>query len=125
MLHSKNLTIFFQMANETIFSRIIKGDLPCDEVFRDDKCLAFRDIQPQAPTHILVIPIKEIKSLEEVSIEDSNLLGHLLFVSSKIAQKEGLTDWRTVINTGEKAGQTVFHLHIHIIGGRELNWPPG
>ena len=86
--------------------------------------MAFRDIQPQAPTHILVIPRKPLKSLLEAKPEDSELLGHLLLVAQKVARNEGLTSWRTVINTGEKSGQTVFHLHLHVIGGRELGWPP-
>ena len=113
------------MSQQTIFSKIINGEITCDEVFQDEHCLAFKDIQPQAPTHILVIPKKPIISLKEIEEADKKLLGHLLFICSQIAKKEGMTDWRTVINTGEKAGQTVFHLHIHIIGGRTLNWPPG
>ena len=113
------------MTEETIFSRILKGEIKCEEVYRDKQCLAFRDVQPQAPTHILVIPTKKIPSLREINDEDSDLLGHLLLVSSKIAKQEGLENWRTVINTGEGAGQTVFHLHIHIIGGRKFSWPPG
>ena len=113
------------MTEETIFSRIIKGEIPCDEVYNDSVCLAFRDIQPQAPIHILVIPKKRIQSLKDASPEDKELLGHLLLISSKIAGQQGLANWRTVINTGEEAGQTVFHLHLHIIGGRKLDWPPG
>ena len=113
------------MAEETIFSKIVNGKIPCDEVYQDSQCLAFRDIQPAAPTHILVIPKKEIASLKDVEDSDTNLLGHLLLVASQVAQNEGLEDWRTIINTGHKAGQTVFHLHIHILGGRKLNWPPG
>ena len=113
------------MTEETIFSKIIKGEINCDEVYSDEKCMAFRDIQPQAPTHILVIPKKIISCLKEAIDEDKELLGHLLLISAKIAQEEGLQDWRTVINTGKKAGQTIFHLHIHIIGGKELSWPPG
>ncbi len=113
------------MTGETIFSRIIKGEIPCDEIYSDDKCIAFRDIEPQAPVHILVIPKKTIVNLKEVGAEEQELLGHLLLISAQIAKKEGLEDWRTVINTGAEAGQTVFHLHIHIIGGRKLNWPPG
>ncbi len=113
------------MPEETIFGKILKGEIKCDEVYSDELCIAFRDIQPQAPIHILLIPRKIISSLEEASIEDKDLLGHLLIVSANIAKQEGLKDWRTVINTGSKAGQTVFHLHIHIIGGRELTWPPG
>ena len=113
------------MTEETIFSRIIKGEIPCDKVYSDNSCIAFRDIQPQAPVHILVIPRKPIISLREADQEDKELLGHLLLMSAKIAKQEGLKNWRTVINSGSEAGQTVFHLHIHIIGGRKLNWPPG
>ena len=113
------------MAQESIFGQILAGKIPCDEVFSDEKCLAFRDIQPQAPIHILVIPRKPLVSLAEVKSEDCELLGHLLIVASKVAKAEGLSNWRTVINTGAEAGQTVFHLHIHIIGGRKLDWPPG
>ena len=113
------------MTEKTIFSRILNGEIKCDEVYNDELCFAFRDIEPQAPTHILVIPKKTIPSLKEVENKDSILLGHLLFISTKIAKAEGLTNWRTIINTGEGAGQTVFHLHIHILGGREFTWPPG
>ncbi len=113
------------MAQETIFGQILVGKIPCDEVFSDEKCLAFRDIQPQAPIHILVIPRKPLVSLAEARPEDCELLGHLLIVASNVAKAEGLSNWRTVINTGSEAGQTVFHLHIHIIGGRKLDWPPG
>ena len=113
------------MAEETIFSKILNGDIPCDEVYNDEHCLGFRDIQPQAPIHILLIPKKAIPSLREAKDKDQMLLGHLLLIAAKVAQKEGLTNWRTVINTGAEAGQTIFHLHVHIIGGRSLNWPPG
>ena len=113
------------MQKETIFSKILNGEIPCNEAYQDSKCFAFHDIQPQAPTHILVIPKKPIPSLKEAEYSDIELLGHMLIVASKIAKKEGLENWRTVINTGSEAGQTVFHLHIHIIGGRKLNWPPG
>ncbi len=113
------------MTEETIFSRILKGEIPCDEVYNDSVCVAFRDIQPQAPVHILLIPRKPMRSLQDAEPEDKELLGHLLLISSKIAQQQGLDNWRTVINTGAEAGQTVFHLHLHIIGGRELKWPPG
>ena len=113
------------MSQETIFQKILTGDIPCDEVYSDEKCLAFRDIQPQAPVHILIIPRQAITSLNEAKQEHTELLGHLLLVAAKIARKEDLKSWRTVINTGAEAGQTVFHLHLHIIGGRSLNWPPG
>jgi len=113
------------MAEETIFSRILRGEIPCDEVYSDPICLAFRDIQPQAPVHVLIIPRKDIKSLKEIEDEDKELLGHLLLIASKVAKQEGLENWRTIVNTGIEAGQTVFHLHIHVIGGRKLAWPPG
>tara|TARA_Y100001968_G_scaffold107196_1_gene96936 strand:- start:1231 stop:1572 length:342 start_codon:yes stop_codon:yes gene_type:complete len=113
------------MAEETIFSQILEGKIPCEKVYSDDLCIAFRDIHPQAPTHILVIPRKIIPSLKDAQEQDASLLGHLLIVTNKIAEQEGLQNWRTVINTGEGAGQTVFHLHLHIIGGRTLTWPPG
>ena len=109
----------------TIFDKILSGEIPCEEVFSDEKCLAFKDITPQAPTHILIIPRTPIPSLKQTKNEDQELLGHLLLKSAEIAKAAGLESWRTVINTGEEAGQTVFHLHIHIIGGRKLSWPPG
>ena len=124
-LQSKEKQNNYSMAEETIFSKILNGDIPCDEIYRDEHCLAFRDIQPQAPVHILLIPRKAISSLKEAQQEDAELLGHLLLVATNVAQKEGLSSWRTVINTGADAGQTVFHLHLHIIGGRSLMWPPG
>jgi len=113
------------MANDTIFGRMLRGEIPCDEVYSDEKCLAFRDIQPQAPVHVLVIPRKALASLDAAVAEDAELLGHLLLVAAKVARQQGLTDFRTVINSGAKAGQTVFHLHVHVIGGRLLTWPPG
>jgi len=109
----------------TIFDKILSGEIPCEEVFSDEKCLAFKDITPQAPTHILIIPRKPIASLKQIKEVDQELLGHLLLKGTEIAIAAGLESWRTVINTGEEAGQTVFHLHIHIIGGRKLSWPPG
>ena len=113
------------MANDTIFGRILRGEIPCDEVFADELCLAFRDVQPQAPVHLLVIPRVSIANLADAGPEHEALLGHLLLVASRVANQEGLTAWRTVINTGAEAGQSVFHLHIHVIGGRPLSWPPG
>ena len=113
------------MGENTIFGKILAGEIPCDEVYSDDLCLAFKDVQPQAPIHILIIPRKPIESLRSVKQEDTLLLGHLLFIASKIAKKEGLSNWRTVLNTGSESGQTVFHLHVHVIGGRPMSWPPG
>ncbi len=113
------------MAEDTIFSRILRGEIPCDEVFSDEQCLAFRDVAPQAPVHVLVIPREAIVGLQDVRDEHAGLLGHLLLVATRVAKQEGLKDWRTVINSGAAAGQTVFHLHVHVIGGRALAWPPG
>lgn len=110
----------------TIFSKIINGDIPADIVYEDDLCLAFRDVNPQAPTHVLLIPRKPIASLNELSDDDQQLAAHLLMTVPKVAEQLGMADgYRTVINTGERGGQTVFHLHIHILGGRSLEWPPG
>ena len=113
------------MTKDTIFGRILSGEIPCDEVFSDEKCLAFRDIEAQAPVHLLVIPRKPLPSLKEALPQDAELLGHLLLVANRVAQQAGLDSWRTVINCGEGAGQTVFHLHVHVIGGRPFSWPPG
>lgn len=111
---------------ETLFSKIINREIPADIVFEDDLCLAFRDINPQAPVHILVIPKKPLVGLADSTPEDEPLLGHLLHTASRIAADEGYGDaFRTVINTGEKVGQSVFHLHVHILAGRDFTWPPG
>ena len=113
------------MSEDTIFSKIIQREIPADIVYEDDLCLAFRDITPQAPTHILVIPKKPIPKLADAQTEDKALLGHLLLAVSEIAKQEKLEGYRVVINTGEGGGQTVFHLHLHLLGGRDLAWPPG
>ena len=104
---------------------IINKEIPYDEVYSDKECIAFKDIAPQAPIHFLIIPRKVISSLRNIEENDKDLLGHLLFVAKKIAIEYNLESWRTVINTGEGAGQTVFHLHIHILSGRRMKWPPG
>ena len=108
-----------------IFTRIINREIPADIVYEDEQCLAFKDINPQAPVHVLLIPKKEIPSVREIKEEDQELMGHLMTKVPEIAKKLNLNSYRLVINTGEDAGQTVFHLHIHILGGRKLNWPPG
>ena len=113
------------MTKTTIFSKIINGDIPCEKLFEDELCIAFNDISAQAPIHYLVIPKKPVISLYECNEEDKNLLGHLLLVGKKIAKSKSLKSWRTVINTGEESGQTVFHLHIHFLAGRKMSWPPG
>jgi len=114
-------------STETIFSKIINGEIPTDKVYESDEVLAFRDINPQAPVHILVIPKKPLKDLASAEISDQQLLGDLLLAAANIAKEQGLeTDgYRIVINNGAGAGQTVFHLHIHILGGRAFKWPPG
>ncbi|MFM8278315.1 MAG: histidine triad nucleotide-binding protein [Cyanobium sp.] len=112
-------------SNDTIFGRILRGEIPCDAVYSDDRCLAFRDVAPQAPVHLLVIPREPIAQLSEAGPEHEALLGHLLLVAARVAQQEGLSGFRTVINSGAEAGQTVFHLHLHVLGGRDLAWPPG
>lgn len=112
-------------ANDTIFGRILRGEIPCDAVYADDLCLAFRDVNPQAPVHVLVIPREGLVNLGDAGRQHRELLGHLLLVAAKVARQEGLEGWRTVINSGAEAGQTVFHLHVHVIGGRPLAWPPG
>jgi histidine triad (HIT) family protein len=110
---------------DTIFGRILRGEIPCDAVYSDELCLAFRDVNPQAPVHVLVIPRQPIPTLAEARLEDQALLGHLLLVAARVARQEGLEDFRLVVNSGAGAGQTVFHLHVHVLGGRPLAWPPG
>ncbi len=109
----------------TIFSRILKGEIPSDRVYEDEQCIAFRDINPVAPTHILVIPRKEIPRLDAMEESDEALVGHLMYVATKVAKAEGLSDFRLIVNNGAGAGQTVFHLHLHVVGGRSVTWPPG
>ncbi|MBF0104674.1 MAG: histidine triad nucleotide-binding protein [Deltaproteobacteria bacterium] len=110
----------------TLFKKIIDKEIPASIVYEDDLCLAFRDINPQAPVHILVIPkITSIDKLSSAQPQHQSLLGHLLIKTQEIARAENLPDYRVVINNGEKAGQSVFHLHIHILGGRDFSWPPG
>ena len=111
---------------DTIFGKIIRREIPANIVYEDDLCLAFTDVNPQAPTHILVIPKKPIPKLEEAQEDDQNLLGYLLVTVKKVAQQAGLNNgYRVVINNGNDGGQTVDHLHLHILGGRSLSWPPG
>lgn len=114
-------------STDTIFGRIIRKEIPADIVYEDEQALAFRDVNPQAPTHVLIVPKKPIPKLAVATTADQSLLGHLLLVARTIAEQEGLDGdgYRLVVNNGEKAGQTVFHLHIHLLGGRRMNWPPG
>jgi len=112
-------------SNDTIFGKILRGEIPADKVFEDDRCIAFRDVQPQAPVHLLVIPREHLISLAQADQSQESLLGHLLLVAARVAREAGLNDWRTVINTGACAGKTVFHLHVHLLGGSPMQWPPG
>ena len=110
----------------TLFGKIINREIPANIVYEDEHCLAFRDINPQAPTHVLLIPRKEIPRLSDASVEDQALLGHMMVVAGKLATELGVGDaLRLVINNGAEAGQSVFHLHLHILGGRKMTWPPG
>lgn len=111
---------------ETIFSKIIRKEIPANIVYEDDLCLAFKDINPQAPTHILVIPKKPLERIDSAEMEDQALLGHLLLTVKKVAQQANLINgYRVVINNGNDGGQTVDHLHLHILGDRSMQWPPG
>ena len=111
---------------DTIFGKIIRREIPADIVYEDDLTLAFKDINPQAPTHILVIPKKPIPSLSESDGEDTELMGHLLMTVKKVAAQANLSNgYRVVINNGADAGQSVDHLHLHILGDRNMGWPPG
>jgi histidine triad (HIT) family protein len=111
----------------TIFKKIIDKEIPADIVHEDEQCIAFRDIDPKAPTHIILIPKKEIPSMAEIDENDKELIGHLYLVASKIAKDEGVSDsgYRLVVNTNKEGGQEVYHLHVHLLGGRQMNWPPG
>ena len=110
-----------------LFCKIIDGKIPGEFVHQDDHCVVIRDINPQAPMHVLVIPRDHIESLDDASQKDEALLGHLLRVGARVANDLGQADsgFRTVINTGEGAGQSVFHLHVHVLAGRSMSWPPG
>lgn len=111
---------------ETIFSKIIRREIPANIVYEDDLALAFTDINPQAPVHILVIPKQPIVNIANAEPEDQTLLGHLLLTARKVAEQAGIeSGYRIVINNGDDGGQTVYHLHLHILGGRSLSWPPG
>ena len=111
---------------ETLFEKIINREIPADIIYEDDLSIVIKDIQPQAPTHLLIIPKKVISKLSDASNNDELILGHLMLVAGKVATQLDLNDtFRIVINNGAKAGQSVFHLHLHLLSGRSLNWPPG
>ncbi len=112
--------------SETLFSKIIRREIPADIVYEDDLAIAFKDIAPKAPVHILVIPKKPIPQLAAAESEDHALMGHLLLTAKRVAEQAGLNNgYRVVINNGLDGGQTVYHLHLHILGGRQMQWPPG
>ena len=108
-----------------LFCKIIAGDIPSSKVYEDDLCYAFYDIDPQAPTHFLVIPKAHIASAAEVTGENSAVVAHIFEVIAKVTKELGLDSYRIVSNIGEQAGQSVFHLHFHVLGGRDMTWPPG
>ncbi len=111
----------------TIFKKIIEKEIPAKIIFEDELCLAFHDATPQAPTHVLVIPKKEIRSMAEVTADDKKVLGHMMVKCSEIARELGVDEkgYRLVVNTNYGGGQSVYHLHIHLLAGRQLKWPPG
>ena len=112
---------------DNIFAKIVRKEIPATIVYEDDRALAFRDVGPKAPVHILVIPKKDLARISEAKAEDEPLLGHLLTVAAAVARQEGIDDtgYRLVINKGRDAGESVPHLHVHLLGGRALGWPPG
>ncbi len=114
------------MADKTLFQRIADRDLPAEILYEDDRCIAIRDINPAAPTHLLVIPREPVAGVQELEDEHEALAGHLLVVARRLAEGAGLAGgYRLVINVGDDAGQTVPHLHVHVLGGRRMGWPPG
>ncbi len=113
------------MTTDCLFCKIAAGDIPAEKLYEDDEMLAFRDIAPQAPVHFLVIPKKHIQDPAEVGPDDEGLIGRMMQTGAKVAKENGISDFRLVYNNGAEAGQTVFHLHMHVLGGRSLSWPPG
>jgi len=115
------------MTDDCLFCKIVANEIPAEKLYVDDDVTAFRDINPAAPSHVLVIPNKHIAAINEASPEDQALLGKMLLVANQVVEQEGLAadGFRYVINTGKHGGQTVFHIHLHILGGRQLEWPPG
>jgi histidine triad (HIT) family protein len=112
--------------NDCLFCRIISGEIPSKKVYEDEHTFAFEDISPKAPTHVLIVPKKHISGLKEAGAEDAEIVGRCHLVAAEIARQRGIEDgYRTVLNVGPGAGQSVFHLHVHLLGGRDLHWPPG
>jgi histidine triad (HIT) family protein len=112
---------------DCIFCKIVNGDIPADFIYQDESVLAFRDINPQAPTHILIIPKKHIERISDIDIEDADLVSKMVLAAKKIAQDESISEsgFRLVFNNNKDAGQEVFHIHLHLLGGRKFSWPPG
>ncbi|XP_050506675.1 uncharacterized HIT-like protein Synpcc7942_1390 [Diabrotica virgifera virgifera] len=121
----KSQSASYDAKKGTIFDKIISKEIPADIIFEDDKCLAFNDVNPQAPVHFLVIPKKQIPRLDDAKATDKELLGHLIYTAKTLAQKKVPNGYRLVINNGKDGCQSVYHLHIHILGGRQMDWPPG
>lgn len=114
------------MAEETLFTKIINRQIPAEIIYEDDRCVAFKDIDPKAPVHFLVVPKRPIDRIENMEEADEGLVGHLVFVGTQVAKEQGLSEgFRLVMNNGAEAGQTVFHIHLHVLGGRAMSWPPG
>jgi len=113
--------------SDCLFCKIINGDIPAEIVYEDDAVLAFRDINAQAPTHVLVIPRTHIATINDIQPDQGGLIGKMYLAAKQVAKQEGISEsgYRTVMNCGEGAGQTVFHIHLHVLGGRSLGWPPG
>ncbi|MBQ2995711.1 MAG: histidine triad nucleotide-binding protein [Oscillibacter sp.] len=111
--------------SDCLFCRIIAGEIPSKKVYEDELCFAFYDIDPQAPTHFLVIPKAHISSVSAIDAENSAVVGHIFEVIAKLTRELGMESYRVVSNIGEQAGQSVFHLHFHVLGGRDMTWPPG
>ena len=114
-------------SNDCLFCKIVDGDIPAEVIYEADTALAFRDISPQAPTHVLIIPRRHVSTINDLEAADEELVGQLFSAAKAVAQQEGLTEsgYRTVMNCGEGAGQSVFHIHLHLLGGRPMLWPPG
>ncbi len=113
------------MSDTCLFCKIVRGEIPADKLYEDDDILAFRDIAPQAPIHFLVIPKQHISGPAAVGEAEEALMGRIMRVGAEVAKKEGIEQFRLVFNNGEQAGQTVFHIHMHVLGGRSMTWPPG
>jgi histidine triad (HIT) family protein len=114
------------MSEKTIFKKIIDREIPADIVYEDDLCLAFNDISPQAPTHVLLIPKKEIPTVNDLTEDDQQLVGHMFLAASRLARQLGAdSGYRLIVNCGPDAGQEVYHIHIHLLAGRKMTWPPG